>query len=170
MEEEKQSHRCIAIQINGNVGAYYANVEHQTINNYATARDKQSPKGEYDDLFGDDSDDDMPLSDQDERVRKALEAVEEDNNFRHLYDWAWVRVAMMDERVDINFDSSDDFIDYLRRMGVTNLPCRSALNKKIKLVRVKGDSYNYTDTNDHVETTRRNNIARRFISAYLKNT
>lgn len=103
------------------------------------------------------------------RMRKALDAVMKDMNFRHLYDWSWVRVAMADERIGVRFSTTESFLTYLRSKGVARVPDASAVNRYVNKARRRDDGYTFTDTSDKNETIRRNNVIRRFIAEYIKN-
>lgn len=107
-------------------------------------------------------------TDSEQRVKKAILAVSHDSNFLHLYDWSWVRIAMADNRVGIRFSTNDTFLSFLHGHGINQLPNRSVLSRYMSKAVRTNDGYTFTDTIDRTETIRRNNIIRRFISAYIK--
>lgn len=108
-----------------------------------------------------------PAADKEARVRQAVDTARQDPSFRHLYDYAWIRTAMMDDRVGITFTTDADFLAYLKALGVSPLPSRSTLSRYMSAARRQGGETIYTDTADRRETVRRNNVARRFLAAYL---
>lgn len=107
-------------------------------------------------------------ADKDERMSRALNAVFRDRCFEHLYDWTWVKIAMEDERIGISFDKTPSYLSYLQTHIDTHLPDVSMLNKYLSKVTRDGETYRFLDTKDPKETIRRNNVIRRFISAFLK--
>jgi hypothetical protein len=100
-----------------------------------------------------------------ERVRDAIIQLREERLLRRKFDYAWLKDAMNALDDMPSFDSAQKFLDYLRDdLKLDDLPCESSISKM--MVTHKGEIFNWTffDTNDEYETTRRNNIVKRFFN------
>lgn len=102
----------------------------------------------------------------DQRMKFALKEVQREKNFRR-YDWTWVREVMADE-LNMPFGKTPSFIRFIAEHGVTVLPKAQAINDHMGVTKKGNDGYVFSDTKDTGETIRRNNIMRRFLSAYRK--
>lgn len=105
---------------------------------------------------------------KEEKVRCAISTLMQEKLIKYKYDWTWVILAMQDKKIDIHFDSDDKSLEYLRQMGAQELPNRSGVSTHMSATRINGDEWQFDDTTDRKETIRRNNIGKRFISAFIK--
>jgi hypothetical protein len=101
----------------------------------------------------------------DERVKMAIDGLKQEELIEHLYDYAWV-MGVMNETKDLpSFDSPQSFLTYLSRLDVAPLPEVSNIKKEYG--RIVSKFPNWTILNkDTTETTRRINVAKRFLNLY----
>ena len=99
------------------------------------------------------------------RIREAILQLRAENLLRRKYDYAWLKLAM-DSTDDMpSFDSAQRYLDYLRdELNLDDLPCESSISKMMDMARGQLFNWTFSDTNDAKETTRRNNIVKRFFN------
>ena len=99
------------------------------------------------------------------RIRHAIVQLREERLLRRMYDYAWLKVAMDSDDDLPSFESAQKYIDYLGgELQLDGLPSESSVSKMMDAA--KGQLFNWTfsDTSDAQETTRRNNIVKRFFN------
>ncbi len=104
-----------------------------------------------------------------DRIRSALQVMEQEEVLKYGYDYAWVMLAMDGTAELPHFKSVQSFLEYLRQtLGLDGLPGESSLSKKVRDTRGRHPNWTFADTDDARECTRRNNVASRFLSLFRK--
>jgi len=98
------------------------------------------------------------------RIREAILQLREERLLRRKFDYAWLKVAM-DSTDDLpSFESAQRYLDYMRdELQLDDLPCESSISKMMDMARGQLFYWTFSDTKDAQETTRRNNIVKRFF-------
>ena len=98
------------------------------------------------------------------RIREAILRLRAERLLRRKFDYAWLKVAM-DSTDDLpSFESAQRYLDYMREeLMLDDLPCESSISKMMDMARGQLFCWTFSDTNDAQETTRRNNIVKRFF-------
>jgi hypothetical protein len=111
--------------------------------------------------------DDDGLTDIDRRVALAMSVLQRNGALRNLYDYTWIMVAIGDGMIEGlgAFRSPQSFMNYLRGLGVKNIPSRTTLSTWYGRVLGKYPDWEFTDTTDPKEILRRKNVFRQFQSA-----
>ena len=104
------------------------------------------------------------------RMRHAVEQLQEDGVFKRPFDHTWIMVVVQQGFAEglKPFGSPQSYRDYLREIGVKDVPCRSTLSSAYKKYSGRWPNLTFSDTDDPKETLRRNNVGRRFLSAFNK--
>ena len=110
------------------------------------------------------------LDEMNRRMALALRMLEENNVLRHGYDYTWIMVAIDDGAVEGlgRFKSPQGFRDYLKCLGVEQVPSRTTLSTWFGKVLGRYPDWVFTDTEDPSEILRRKNVVRQLISALNK--
>ena len=99
------------------------------------------------------------------RIRHAIVQLREERLLRRMYDYAWLKVAMDSDDDLPSFDSAQKYIDYLGgELQLDGLPSESSVSKMMDAARGQLFNWTFSDTSDAQETTRRNNIVKRFFN------
>ena len=98
------------------------------------------------------------------RIREAIMQLRAERLLRRKFDYAWLKVAM-DSTDDLpSFESAQRYLDYLcDELRLDGLPCESSISKMMDMARGQLFYWTFSDTSDAQETTRRNNIVKRFF-------
>jgi hypothetical protein len=98
------------------------------------------------------------------RIREAIMQLRAERLLKRKFDYAWLKVAM-DSTDDMpSFESAQRFLDYMRdELMLDDLPCESSISKMMDMARGQLFYWTFSDTSDAQETTRRNNIVKRFF-------
>ena len=98
------------------------------------------------------------------RIREAIMQLRAERLLRRKFDYAWLKVAM-DSTDDLpSFESAQRYLDYMRdELMLDELPCESSISKMMDMARGQLFYWTFSDTSDAQETTRRNNIVKRFF-------
>ena len=104
------------------------------------------------------------------RMRQTVELLQKDNVFKHPFDHTWIMVVVQQGFAEglKPFGSPQSYRKYLKEIGVKCIPCRSTLSSAYKKYSGRWPNLTFTDTDDPGETLRRNNVGRRFLSAFNK--
>ena len=99
------------------------------------------------------------------RIREAILQLRAEHLLRRKFDYAWLKVAM-DSTDDMpSFESAQRYLDYLcDELHLDDLPCESSISKMMDMARGQLFNWTFSDTCDAQETTRRNNIVKRFFN------
>ena len=99
------------------------------------------------------------------RIREAIVQLRTEHLLRRKFDYAWLKVAM-DSTDDMpSFESAQRYLDYLyMELKLDDLPCESSISKMMDTARGQLFNWTFSDTSDAQETTRRNNIVKRFFN------
>ena len=101
--------------------------------------------------------------DIDAKVYNALATLKKEGEIVHLYDFTWPMIAMNEDKDLPSFDTPTSYLNYMKKVGIKNLPSRSTISKYYD--RARGQFPNCTfDDADTTETIRRNNVGKRFIN------
>ena len=113
---------------------------------------------------------DLSTDGVDIRMRQAMVLLKEERVIRRPFDYTWIMVMVNQGFVeDLKpFVSYQSFREHLLEIGVRNVPCRSTLCNAYKKFSGKWPNLAFSDTDDPKETLRRNNVGRRFLSAFKK--
>ena len=99
------------------------------------------------------------------RLREAILQLRAEHLLRRKFDYAWLKVAMESMDDMPSFDSAQKYLDYLNvELQLDDLPCESSISKMMDTARGKLFDWTFSDTSDAKETTRRNNIVKRFLN------
>lgn len=99
------------------------------------------------------------------RIRHAIILLREERLLRRMYDYAWLKVAMDSDDDLPSFESAQKYIDYLGgELQLDGLPSESSVSKMMDAARGQLFNWTFSDTSDAQETTRRNNIVKRFFN------
>ena len=99
------------------------------------------------------------------RIRHAIVQLREARLLRRMYDYAWLKVAMDSDDDLPSFESAQKYIDYLGgELQLDGLPSESSVSKMMDAARGQLFNWTFSDTSDAQETTRRNNIVKRFFN------
>lgn len=99
------------------------------------------------------------------RIRHAIVQLREERLLRRMYDYAWLKVAMDSDDDLPSFESAQKYIDYLGgELQLDGLPSESSVSKMMDAARGQLFNWTFSDTSDVQETTRRNNIVKRFFN------
>lgn len=99
------------------------------------------------------------------RIRHAIVRLREERLLRRMFDYAWLKVAMDSDDDLPSFESAQKYIDYLGgELQLDGLPSESSVSKMMDAARGQLFNWTFSDTSDAQETTRRNNIVKRFFN------
>ena len=99
------------------------------------------------------------------RIREAIMQLRAERLLRRKFDYAWLKVAMDSTEDMPSFESAQRYLDYLRiELKLDDLPCESSISKMMDSARGQLFNWTFSDTCDAQETTRRNNIVKRFFN------
>ena len=99
------------------------------------------------------------------RIREAIVQLRAERLLRRKFDYAWLKVAMDSAEDMPSFDSAQRYLDYLHiELKLDDLPCESSISKMMDMARGQLFNWTFSDTNDAQETSRRNNIVKRFFN------
>ena len=110
------------------------------------------------------------VQDQNSRILHAIEVMQQEGLFRFKYDYAWLKVIMDSTEGLPSFRSAQSFVDYLKELGVKDVPSESSISGHMDLPRGQHPNWSFSDTQDERECQRRNLVASRFLSLYRKGT
>lgn len=100
-----------------------------------------------------------------QRIREAILQLRAEHLLRRKFDYAWLKVAMDSTEDMPSFESAQRYLDYLcLELQLDDLPCESSISKMMDAARGQLFNWTFSDTNDAQETTRRNNIVKRFFN------
>ena len=100
-------------------------------------------------------------------IKEAIEELRNQNAFRKISDYTYIMQVINEKKWEDApfFQTPDSFRDYLREIGVREIPGRSSLYETIQIMKGKYPHWTFDDTKiDGVETLRRNNVASQFLS------
>ena len=99
------------------------------------------------------------------RIREAIVQLRDEHLLRRKFDYAWLKVAMDSTEDMPSFESAQRYLDYLCvELKLDDLPCESSISKMMDTARGQLFNWTFSDTSDAQETTRRNNIVKRFFN------
>lgn len=110
------------------------------------------------------------VQDQNSRILHAIEVMQQEGLFRFKYDYAWLKVIMDSTEGLPSFRSAQSFVDYLKELGVKDVPSESSISRYMDMARGQHPNWSFSDTKDERECQRRNLVASRFLSLYRKGT
>ena len=105
---------------------------------------------------------------RDRRFAYAARKVREEGLLKNDYDWAWIELYCEGQWGLELFSSPQSFLDYLKLVGVEDLPLRTSVSRKLSVVKGEYPSWTFTDTAKPREVQRRKLIVGRFIFHFNK--
>ncbi len=96
------------------------------------------------------------------KICSAMNTLKKEGEIVHLYDFTWPMIAMNGDEDLPHFDTPTSYLEYMKKIGIKNLPSRSTVSKYYDKARGQFPNCTYDDA-DTTETIRRNNVGRRFI-------
>ncbi|MBP5769890.1 MAG: hypothetical protein J6W75_00815 [Bacteroidaceae bacterium] len=118
----------------------------------------------------DPEEDHSTLSPLDRRVLRAINVLKKEKVLHYGYDYAWIMRTMNDLDDMPHHNSVQGFLDYLTFLGLKNLPTEGTLSRYLRYTTGPLTQWTFGDQRGKgaTEAVRRNNVARRFISAFRK--
>lgn len=109
-------------------------------------------------------------TDRDLCMKQAIETLQGNKAFVKRGDYGLIMHAMNQEVID-DFDgeifSSRMFVEYLKGLGVGNLPCSSTLRNTYNNISGEFPNWTFEDEPNPTEERRRKSVVIQFRSAYL---
>ena len=104
------------------------------------------------------------------RARIALNIVRCENLIKHQYDYAYIRRLIDEDKLKglHMFESTKSFREFLKELGVENVPGNSTIDDTYKRINGEFPNWTFDDTKDPGRVIRRINLAKRFLSAFIK--
>lgn len=102
-------------------------------------------------------------------IKEAINELRKDGVIRKSSDYTYIMQVINDKKIDGApfFLTPDAFRLYLKEIGVQNIPGRSTIYDTIQIIKGVYPQWTFNDPKiDEVETLRRNNVARLFLSAF----
>jgi hypothetical protein len=111
-----------------------------------------------------------PICDaRNERIRQAIISLLNEKVIKRLGDYGIIMTTMNQSKDLPHFDSFQSFVTYLQeKLHIDKCPSESIVRRMVDKMRGGLLKWTYTDTDDDNEVTRRNNVGRLFLSAYLR--
>ena len=103
-------------------------------------------------------------------ARTAFDTLLEEKAIRRPRDYAWIMLAMDQEAIDDfeGFRSHQDYIDYLKEIGVDGVPSRTTLFNMENMTMGDYPDWTFLDEPSPNEALRRKNLVKLFLSAYRR--
>ena len=98
----------------------------------------------------------------------AVKEMIDDNALKTPSDYTYIMQVVLEDHLKCGtlFVTPDEFIGYLKILGVEKLPSRSSLYRTSDTILGSYPNWTFTDQPNHFEELRRKNIARQFLSAF----
>lgn len=158
MEQENEK-RCQPIN------NFYGKINNYTVYQSPVTITYEGPVNNYDG----ETEEETPTycTDAEERIKTAINILQNEGTLKHLYDYAWLMQAMNDTTDLPHFDTPQSFLNYMQIIGIQDLPEVSSVKKAYGKVVGTFPEWTFLDA-DATECNRRVNVGRRFMSAYRK--
>ena len=118
------------------------------------------------------SDSSPQLASVDERMKRALQCLEQERILVHGYDYVWIMRYINEERIKstgLFFCSVKSYRDYLTvYLGNTGVAGVSTLSLYYSYGEGYFPEWTFSDTKDAAERLRRVNVVRRFAAVFVK--
>ena len=104
-------------------------------------------------------------------MTEALCTLRNNKVLRKPSDYTYIMQVINDKQVKDApyFHTPDLFIGYLKNLGLDNLPSRTTIYDTRNVISGEYPNWKFIDPQiDDIETLRRNNVARQFLSAFFK--
>lgn len=101
-------------------------------------------------------------------IEEAICELRKEKVFRKSSDYTYIMQVVNEKKVEgaPYFLTPDIFLTYLKEIGLQVLPGRSTIYDTIQIMKGEYPHWTFNDPKvDEVETLRRNNVARQFLSA-----
>ena len=112
------------------------------------------------------------LASVDERVKRALDCLKQENILIHKYDYVWIMRYINEEHIKADglfFFSVKTFRDYVANyMGHPEVAGLSTLSQYYSYGEGRFPEWTFSDTKDADERLRRVNVAKRFAVLFVK--
>lgn len=130
---------------------------------YAEVPELASGDSEYSEYSEDSEAPEVVLTEEQWRIRRAVEVLRKEGVLRFGYDLAWVMLVLNQTDGWPSFHSTVSFLQYLRATGLEDLPNEDSITRKVSRTRHAHPNWTFQDTTDATETLRRNHVASRFL-------
>ncbi len=112
----------------------------------------------------------LTLEEIDHCVAVAVNKLKEEKMIRSSRDYAWIMMVMNEQVLDDfeEYYTALSFIDYLEAIGIDDRPGKSTLYDNCALVIGDFPKWVFSDEPAHGEATRRINVGKRFLNAYMR--
>lgn len=105
-----------------------------------------------------------PLT-KNEKIVKTMNQLIEEGFIKYQYDWGIIKQLLL-YNYNIPFDNDQSFVDYLKMNNISHkIPTADDIRHLLSKMKGGFPEWTWTDR-DFTETTRRNNLAKRFASIY----
>ncbi len=103
-------------------------------------------------------------------AREAFDSLLADGAIRRPRDYAWIMMAMNQGAIDDfePFRSHQDYIDYLKEIGLQNVPSRTTLYSAENNTMDEYPNWMFLDNPTTSEALRRTNMVKQFLGAYRR--
>jgi len=104
-------------------------------------------------------------------MAEAVKTLRDNKVLRKPSDYAYIMQVINEKQIADApyFLTPDAFLGYLRDLGFKDIPGRSTIYDTKKGIKGEYPSWTFNDPQaDDIETLRRNNVARQFLSAFFK--
>ena len=107
---------------------------------------------------------------RDRCVAMAIAELQKRNVIRFASDYAFIMMLINQGGIDkkLFYTSPLDYIAYLQHIGASYIPGKSRIYLMLGLTSGKYPEWTFVDNPGSGETIRRNNVARQFLSAYIR--
>lgn len=102
---------------------------------------------------------------------EAIKTLRENKVLRKPSDYAYIMKVINEKQIADApyFFTPDAFLSYLKELGIKGIPGRTTIYDTKKGIRGEYPKWMFKDLQgDNIETLRRNNVARQFLSAFFK--
>ena len=103
-------------------------------------------------------------------MARAVRELQEREVIKHSSDHTFIMLLANQGLVDkhLFFSTPLDYIKYLKEIGVEDIPSKTRLYLMQSYTRNQYPEWTFADCQDAGERLRRNNVARQFLSAYIR--
>lgn len=106
----------------------------------------------------------------DKCVAMAIHELRSRKVLRFAYDYTYIMLVINQDMVDrhLFFSSPLDFISYLNQLEIDDIPGKTSIYYMMSCTRDRFPEWKFSDRFDNGETLRRNNVAKQFLSAFMR--
>lgn len=102
-------------------------------------------------------------------IADTINGMRDSDELKKMGDWGLLMIAMNQTDDMPDFATPRSYVDYLsQELKIEGVPCESSISKMVGKTRGMFPNWTFTDTTDIMETNRRINVGKCFISAVRK--